>query len=338
MSITFDILGAPGRDNALLVRVDSGQSIERLLFDCGDGCLNAVPFSEIQAIDQLFLSHLHMDHIGGFDYFFRCVFNRETKPNHIWGPPETSRILHHRFQGFLWNLHTEMSGTWRVTDIAESEVSTTRFELAEAFAIAHEESRTARQPYLFEGLNYAVEAHTMDHRTPTIAYVVREKPRSNIDTTRLAEMGLRPGAWMKHLKDPSDITETVQIGGVSYSVASLRESLIVETPGDSIAYLTDFLLDEPSIARLAEILKGCQNVVCEGQYRHSDLELARKNYHMTTALTAQLARRAQVGNLILFHLSDRYSQQEWLEMLLEAQAEFAATSYPLSWRLEPAAG
>ncbi|MDB5336901.1 MAG: Ribonuclease [Planctomycetaceae bacterium] len=335
MSITFDILGAPGRDNALLVRVDSGQSIERLLFDCGDGCLNAVPFSEIQAIDHLFLSHLHMDHIGGFDYFFRCVFNRETKLNQIWGPPETARILHHRFQGFLWNLHAEMSGTWRVTDISESEVSTTRFELSEAFAIAHEERSTARQPYLVENLNYVVEAHTMDHRTPTIAYVVREKPRSNIDTNRLAEMGLKPGAWMKHLKDPSDTTETVLIGGVSYSLTSLRESLIVETPGDSIAYLTDFLLDETAIARLAGILKGCQTVVCEGQYRHSDLELARKNHHMTTALTGQLARRAQVGNLILFHLSDRYNQHEWLEMLLEARAEFAATAYPVSWHLQP---
>jgi ribonuclease Z len=64
MSISFEILGAPGRDNALFVRIDSGQSIERLLFDCGDGCLNSVPFSEIQAIDHLLFSHLHMDQLA----------------------------------------------------------------------------------------------------------------------------------------------------------------------------------------------------------------------------------------------------------------------------------
>ncbi len=95
MSIAFEILGSPGRDNALLVRVDSGQSITRLLFDCGDGCLNAVPYSEILSTDHLFLSHLHMDHVGGFDYFFRCLFNRESKPNHIWGRlgPPTSSII-----------------------------------------------------------------------------------------------------------------------------------------------------------------------------------------------------------------------------------------------------
>jgi ribonuclease Z len=33
MSIPFRILGTAGRDNALLVQVDSGQAVERLLFD-----------------------------------------------------------------------------------------------------------------------------------------------------------------------------------------------------------------------------------------------------------------------------------------------------------------
>jgi ribonuclease Z len=337
MSITFDILGMPGRDNALLVRIDSGQSIERLLFDCGDGCLNSVPFSEIQAIDDLFFSHLHMDHVGGFDYFFRCVFNRDSKPNRIWGPPDTGRILHHRFQGFLWNLYAEMSGTWRVTDIFADATSATRFELSEAFATAHDEERAAEQRYLVDRLSYVVEAHTMDHRTPTIAYVVREKPRSNVNVNRLSEMGLRPGPWMKQVKDQSDKTESISINGVSYSLSALRESLIVETPGDSVAYLTDFLLDEDAITRLAVVLNGCKTIVCEGQYRHSDLELAQRNFHMTTALSGELARRAEVGNLVLFHLSDRYEQNEWIEMLLEAREQFPATAYPPHWQLDPAA-
>jgi len=334
MTIAFEVLGAPGRDNALLVRIDSGQSIARLLFDCGDGCLNAVPYSEIQTIDHVLFSHLHMDHVGGFDFFFRCVFNRESKPNQIWGPPETSRILHHRFQGFLWNLHAEMTGTWRVTDIEATVTSTSRFELSEAFATIHEDGQTSRQPCIIDDAGYVVEAYTMDHRTPTIAFVVREKARSNIDMKRLAEMGLRAGPWMKHVKDRSDPMESVSINGVSYSVPSLRDSLIVQTEGDSIAYLTDFLLDEDAIAKLAVILKGCKTVVCEGQYRHSDLELARKNFHMTTVLSADLASRAAVGKLVLFHLSDRYEPKDWIEMLSEARERFPATSYPPAWQID----
>ena len=71
------------------------------------------PFGEIQTIDHLFFSHLHMDHIGGFDTFFRCTFNRTAKENHIGGPPQTSTILHHRFQGFLWNLLGKEQATFQ---------------------------------------------------------------------------------------------------------------------------------------------------------------------------------------------------------------------------------
>ena len=335
MSLTHRILGTAGGDNALLVQIDTGQSIERLLFDCGDGCVSELSYAETQAIDHLFFSHCHMDHIGGFDSFFRCVFNRMNKDNHIWGPPETVRILQHRFQGFLWNLHEQLTATWRVSDVCPLEIHTSRFESREAFAIAHDEGARPREKVVLEGTGYTVEAMTMDHRTPTIAYLVREKARRNIDTTRLASLGLKPGAWLKELKESSapDFTE-IMIDGVPRSVEELRKALFVETPGDSIAYLSDFLLDEATIDRLADTLLGCRVIVCEGQYRHDDMALALKHYHMTTVLAATLAQRAQAGELILFHLSDRYQRADWVEMLREAREVFPQTSFPAGWSLK----
>lgn len=334
MSISFRILGTAGSDNALLVQVDSGQAVERLLFDCGDACLSGLPFADIQAVDHLFFSHLHMDHVGGFDSFFRSTFNRQTKPNRIWGPPGTIRILQHRFQGFLWNLHEEMAATWRVSDIHPQEIQTTRFELREAFAVAHDEGTQPHVRTLWEGAGCVVEAITMDHRTPTLAYIVREKARRNIDTSRLPSLGLKPGPWLKQLKESAGGTDTVVIDGVTHSAVELRERLIVETPGDSIAYLTDFLLDEPAMERLTDALRGCRVMICEGQYRHADIELARKNFHMTTVLAATLAQRAQVEELVLFHLSDRYPRADWLEMLREARQVFPKAAYPQHWNLD----
>jgi len=334
MSISFRILGTAGSDNALLMQVDSGQAVERLLFDCGDACLSDLPFAEIQAIDQLFFSHLHMDHVGGFDAFFRSTFNRQAKPNQIWGPPGSMRILQHRFQGFLWNLHEEMAATWRVSDVHPQEIHTARFELREAFATAHDEGA---QPYvrtLWEGEGCVVEAITMNHRTPTLAYIVREKARRNVDTSRLSSLGLKPGPWLKQLKEASSSTDMVEIDGVLHSMNELRERLIVETPGDSIAYLTDFLLDEPAMERLTDALHDCRVMVCEGQYRHADIELARKNFHMTTVLAATLAKSAKVEDLVLFHLSDRYPRADWLEMLKEARQVFPKTTYPPHWDLD----
>lgn len=334
MSITFEILGSPGRDNALFVRVDSGQSISRLLFDCGDGCLASSPYSEILATDHLFLSHLHMDHIGGFDSFFRCLFSRENKPNHIWGPPGTSEIIHHRFRGFLWNLHAEMTGTWWVHDVSEKEVSTSRFELCEAFAHKHEEGKVEIDSQLVDLGTCTVEAHVMNHGCPSLAYVVREKPRSNVDTLRLAHLGLRPGPWLKQLKDNSGLNDELVIDGVQHSIRSLRQSLVTETQGDSIAYLTDFILDEAAIAHLSEVLQSCDVVVSEANYRDSDRVLALKNYHMTVGAVAELARQAGIGRLILFHLSDRYTSVEWMEMREEARAIFSNTQFPESWQIE----
>jgi ribonuclease Z len=337
MAISFQVLGSPGRDNALLARIDGGQSVDRLLFDCGEGCLAPVPVAEVQAVDYLFFSHLHMDHVGGFDSFFRCTYNRDAKPNVIWGPPETARILHGRFRGYLWNLHHDQAGTWHVRDIHADHIHTSRFEIGEAFAVCHDEGMGPFGGVVVDTPVYRVEALAMDHGTPSLAYVVREKPRRNIDTARLQSLGLPPGPWLGQLKDPPPGMTTVMVGGTAKPLGPLRDALVVESPGDSIAYLTDFRLDEAARQRLAPVLAGCRTVVCESQYRQADQELARRNYHMTAAATADLARRAGAGELILFHLSDRYTPAEWLDILREARAVFPCTRFPEHWGLETGA-
>lgn len=331
MSISFRVLGGAGRDNALYVEVDSGQSVERLLFDCGDGCLSEVPFADLQAIDHLFFSHFHMDHVAGFDAFFRGTFNRATRPNRVWGPPQTVDIMQHRFRGFVWNLHETMAGTWQVSEIHPDEIHTARFELPEAFAVRHDEGTRSYERVACEGTGYVVEALTMDHKTPSLAYIVRERARWNVEVSRLAALGLRPGPWLKELKDEASGAETVTVDGVVRSKDELRKALLVETPGDAIAYLTDFLLDDAAMERLSVALRGCRAVVCEGQYRHADVELARRNYHMTTVQAATLAQRAQVGELVLMHVSDRYQREEWGETLREAREIFSRTRFPEHW-------
>jgi ribonuclease Z len=334
MSLSFQVLGNVGRDNALLVSVDSGQAVSELLFDCGDGCLWQLPFGAVQEIDHLCFSHLHMDHVGGFDTFFRCTFNRTLKENHVWGPAQTAAILQHRFQGFIWNLVGEQQATWRVHDLHADNIETRRFELAEAFAQDHAEGEQRYQRTFLHGPGYTVEALLMDHGTPSVAYVVREPSRVNIDTGKLAQLGLRSGPWLKRVRGPRVTSdETVVVEGEPRPVRELQEALLVETAGDSIAYLTDFRLDDVAMRRLATALHGVGTLVCESQYRHADAELALRNFHMTATQVATLAQQAGAGRLVLFHLSDRYQPDEWQQMLAEAQAIFPATALPEHWRL-----
>ncbi|MCK9994962.1 MAG: ribonuclease Z [Candidatus Krumholzibacteria bacterium] len=332
MAIDFQVLGKPGRDNALWLRIDSGNSVSRLLFDCGDGCLSDLSLSDIQATDHLFFSHLHMDHVGGFDSFFRCTFNRDTKPNMVWGPAETSTILHHRFRGFLWNLHEGQPGTWLVNDVHADRVDRYRFELSDAFQTRHLDKTTKPSNAILEEKDFSVQAIQLEHRGPCLGYLVRENPRLNILTDRLSGMGLLPGPWLQDLKSDSKVSE-IEIEGKTWNRHELRKKLLVETPGESIAYLTDFLLDEPAFVLLTSLLSGCDTVLCEAQYRHSDLELALRNYHTTTKLVSQLAVRAKIGRLVLFHLSDRYTVADRAEMLNECRAIFPNTTFPDNWAI-----
>lgn len=336
MSIEFHILGDAGCDNALFVRIHTGQAVHRLLFDCGEGCLAALPVAEVQAVDHLCFSHLHMDHVGGFDSFFRVTYNREGKPVRVWGPPETARILHHRFEGFLWNLYDGQPGTWYVSDLHRDHQERLRFEAGEAFALAHEAGAHPFDGTLLDDPAFSVTALHMDHLTPSLAYIVREKSRVNVDPARMAALGLHPGPWLQRVKAPQpDEPPTIEIDGAHRDVADLRARLLVETPGDSIAYLTDFLLDDAALERLSSALQGCATLVCESQYSTADAELAHKYRHMTAAQAARLAQRANVGRLILIHVSARYRPPEWLALLDEARAIFPGTAFPDHWRLTP---
>jgi len=338
MSIEFQILGEAGRDNAVYARVNTGQAIHRLLFDCGEGCVGELSVAEAQAIDHLFFSHLHMDHVGGFDTLFRQTFFRE-RPLQAWGPPETRRILGHRLEGYLWNLYDGGVGVWEVNDIAPEGIARSRYREDEAFAIAHPaplaDDERLPPPLIIATPEYTVEALAMDHLTPSMAYVLRERPRLNVDTERMAALGLRPGPWLKLVKEAQpDEPPTILIGETPHELAALRAALLVATPGDSLAYCTDFLLDEAAMQRLAPALAGCQTLVCESQYASADAELAARHHHMTSAQAAELARRAGVGQLLLFHLSDRYRHDAWRTLLAEAQAVFPNTQFPARWALE----
>lgn len=333
MSISFQILGKPSNDNALLVRIDSGQQIEYLLFDCGEGCLEKVPVGIVQKIDHLFFSHLHMDHIAGFDSFFRSNYNRNTKPNHIWGPPQTARIIQHRFQGFMWNLHGSMYCPWIVSDIYPQQYTSFRYELQEAFSVSHHLRTNQYQNTLFETKNYEISVLTLNHRTPSLAYLVREKPSLNIDTQKMKALGLTSGPWLKQFKELEDGCVVSQSSGTSYTFKELRKFLLIEKPGDSIAYLTDFLADKQTVNDVATFLDGCQTIVCEAHYRNSDIELARRNYHSTTGLTASIALKANADKLVLIHISDRYNLRQYGEILNEAKEVFPSSCFSAEWKL-----
>jgi ribonuclease Z len=336
MTMDCRVLGTPGRDNAMLVTVDSGQSLHRLLFDCGEGCLAGVNIAHLQDIEAVFFSHFHIDHVAGFDTLLRMNWCRPEKPVRVFGPPGAIEILHHRLRGFTWNLVDGVPGEWLVTEFEDCELRTSRFLTCEGFATEHPLERSGRGDVLYHGDCFQVRACTLDHGTPCLAFAVREDDHQNVDPDRLRGLGLLPGPWLKAVKDTGVASDAViHINGTEYQVGELRSRLLTTSTGDSVAYLTDFFLETNAAEdRLVQFLSGCRTIVCENNYRDSDAELARTNCHMTSSDMARLAQRVQPDKLVLFHVSDRYTQQEWQAQLREVREQFARATFPQEWGIE----
>lgn len=334
MSITYQVLGEPGRDNAVLATVNTGQSQHRLLFDCGEGCLSHVPWGDVQAIEVLFFSHFHIDHVAGFDSFFRGNFYRETPPVRIFGPPDTRRIIHHRMQGFTWNLVENMTGEVYATELTpDGNLATSRYLAREGFAHQYDLGEVPFDGIAYRGREFTVTTRAMHHGTPSMAYVVREDDRTNVDMQRLAELGLQPGPWLQYVKDLAIPAETaLEVSGQEYSLGQLREKLLTHHPGDSLAYLTDFCLEnEQQEDELVRLLGNCKVIICENNFRDEDAELAERSFHMTSRDVGRLAARVQPEKLILFHISDRYTPDEWHQQIREVQTQFPRVEFPPHW-------
>src|SRR5262245_59626702 len=325
MPLSFQVLGQPGRDNALFVKLDTGQAQARLLFDCGDGCPHQLSSTDLREVDHLCFSHLHMDNVAGFDLFFRVNFDRTAKDNRIWVPHGSGEVIHHRLRGFMWNLVDEkQEGEWFVSEIAPDAVRTSKYLAREGFRTAHAQpERPCRDRTIIDSDGFTVEALLLDHGTPSVGYVVREAARVNVNTEKLAAKGFKPGPWVKRLRGPvAAAGETVAVNGVEHPLGALQAELLVTTPGDSIAYLTDFRMTPATSDELAEALRGVNTVVCESQYRAADVDLAERVMHSTAEEVALMAAKAGIGRLILFHFSDRYDAVARREMLAEAHALF----------------
>ena len=239
--INHQILGAPGRDNAAYVVVDSGQSISRFLFDCGYGCLDALNVSDIMSIDAAFFSHFHMDHISGFDALFRFNYNRTNgSPLMLVGPTDSRRVLQHRMQAYTWNLVDDSEASVIVREFGQGKLATSSFLTRHQFrTIENEAIDSIEDGVVLDTTEVTVSAIELDHGCGCAGYLVREANRINVDTSELSALGLRPGPWLKQITDTNGVgpDETIGVDGQSIGIGQLRDALLTETPGASLAYL-----------------------------------------------------------------------------------------------------
>jgi len=306
-----------------------------ILFDLGD--ISNLSPRKIQRLEQIFVSHTHIDHFFGFDRLLRLLVGRE-KTVKLYGPPGFIEHVQHKLQGYRWNLVDSYVSDliFVVTEIDCSlSTRTARFRLKNAFsheAVAHSQCIDG---VIYGESTFQVSTTLLEHRTPCLAFAIEEAAHVNVWKNRLEELGLPVGPWLRELKRavlenrPDDHLIRIGLRRTSpdtseLPLSTLRNVLTV-TPGQKVAYVTDAADTPENRAAIIGLAQNADLLFIEAAFAAADTALAAERAHLTTATAGSLARQARVRRIEPFHFSPRYSGRE-AGLLEEVMAAFADRS------------
>ncbi|MET4492866.1 MBL fold metallo-hydrolase [Bradyrhizobium sp. LA7.1] len=293
-----------------------------LLFDVGE--IASLSARKIQRVDQIFVSHAHIDHFVGFDHLLRLLVGHE-KTVQLYGPARLSQT-----SGLSVESGRKLSlrSRFRCERTRNAEFHVYHAVPAEAGLCRGAVSLTpnpCRRP-----LRRTVSAAILEHGTPCLAFALREAAHVNIWKNRLSEHGLPVGPWLRSLKqavvERRADDHLIRIDGSATSddrlvpLGSLRDLLTV-TAGQKIAYVTDVADTPANRAAITALVQNADILFIEAAFAEADVALARNRAHLTTMAAGEIARQANVRRVEPFHFSPRYAGDE-VRMLAEVMTAF----------------
>jgi ribonuclease Z len=304
------LLGAGATGDPSLY-IEPANLAHSFLVDCGNHHLS---HGRLLRIQYLFLSHTHLDHFIGFDSWMR-VHLGGNDTLHIVGPPGTAQHVYHKIHGYVWNLAETVYLKFAVTELDPLKsyvlLPNERYELQQTDPVL---------PVIDPRGDWLFRSVPLQHLSiVSNAYRIYTPDRWRVDEAALQESGLKPGPWVKELKDRQE--GTIQADGKSFSVSELRKRLLYYASGYAITYITDAVYNEENAKKMIDLARESDHLFCESSFLKEDDERAKKTHHLTTIEAATIAKEANVKQLHLFHFSRRYAGLEHL-FLKEAREIF----------------
>lgn len=301
------------------------------------GRIDRFPAAELLKVSHVFVSHTHMDHFYGFDRLLRLFLARDATV-HLYGPSGFLRNVLGRLAGYTWNLVDGYALVFVVHEISDGRISTVQLRAATGFTpeplgervfdgIAHQEAK------------WRVRAAILNHKIPCLAFAIEEDTHLNVRKDEMDRLGIPAGRWLNELKDlvrrdaadDHQLEVSWKLQGIeqrrSLRLGDLRRDLLVETPGQRIAYVVDTLFSVDNAHKIAELAREADIFYCESLFLDSDRDEAIKRYHLTARQAGTLARMARVKRLEVFHFSPRYDQRAD-EIYAQAAATFRGEMTP----------
>lgn len=316
-SIVFQVTpaGGPFHDPAMLVTLTNQK--ESLLLD--SGTLSRLKTRDLLRVRWLCLSHLHIDHLIGFDHLLRVRLFSDL-PLTVFGPPGTSTVIGHRLKGYAWNLTSGSPFEIQTFDLKETGGTDvgSRYRCHNQFDPETISAIQESPIYLYDNLYLAW--HPVDHGVPCYCFKLEKHSAPKFSLEICQSLGLNPGPWVKQLTSGAKLE--LEVEGELRDQDWLSQKLLSPPRIETLGYLTDTKLAEPLRAKLISFFADVDRLICESAYLSHEADTATTNLHMTTHQVGQFAKDAGASKLTIFHLSRRHMENGPESHLREVQEMF----------------
>ena len=278
-----------------------------LLFDLGDAA--GMSARDLHAVSDVFVSHAHIDHIGGFLHLLRARLSGGVGPCRLFGPPGLRDHVAGFVAGVRWDRIGDAGPQFRVAEVDRAGMRWSRIQPGREPEDLGRESMD--NGILLRRDDLRVRCATLDHGIPVLAFLLQRSDGLQVREDRLERQALEPGPWLGALKhhlgrgDPQALVALP--GGERRTAGELGDALVRVVPGTRIAYATDLADTTANRRTLAELANGADLFVCEATFLAADALQAQATGHLTVRACVEIALQARVRSLLPFHFSRRYS-------------------------------
>lgn len=291
MSLTVRFLGTSASRPTVERNVTSVAMIregETLLFDCGEGTQRQMMRYGISfALEDIFFTHMHADHMLGVIGLFRTLsLQGRTEPMRLWGPRGSASLLQQAIA-------------------LGSDKQSFPLEINEV---------TPESP--IERKGYSIVPYAVDHKDKVaLGFALVEEIRlGRFNPEKARELGIPEGpAWGRIHKGQPVTLDDGRVIEPSDLVGPSRSGRRVVFTGDT----------RPAASTI-EISTGADLLIHEATFSDEEQERAMETGHATSREAAEVAAKAGVKQLVLTHLSARYSVNA-ADLLQQAKEVFPET-------------